>query len=394
MSELYGAPSGFIAASNEAHTDAMTRLGMANANAVEMSAKRDQQMFALLSAPGVNSSEPSTPEQLITKIESNAKTLLGAGFAVQGDKMANTASTMRWNLAKIAHDKRLDARSELVQQYQALDKIYGLLSTVDSQESLDKAVQMHDATAPEDDRIPDEFKTYDPVKFAQLRYGTEEGRKTLKIKLQENRQEDLDQIRQDRLALAQANLERLTAQSEANSLRAAARGKTGGPKAKEIGVPPPSLINAAQAMLEQEYGTSLSPDMKQGKELISRGAFAIASRAKALMNPEGGNQGLQPQEALNQAYEAERPNFQTTPGEEGPGVLGVYPFKKPGKTTYRVGGGATSASGGVKPGSPGSQTNPLPAPSDPKQAKEGVWYNSSKFGVGQVRGGRFISAED
>jgi hypothetical protein len=378
MSELYGSPSGEIAyyksKSEQDHSMALTDLANANTHQLETKARNDQlmmQIFAGMGGGGIGGTEQETktPEQIIQYLEQKGMQATRAGLVEQGTGMLKDASQMRQHLSSAKHADSITKYYGKKEQLEALETMHGLLTGVTSQETLDRTINDYEAQNP-GEKVPDQFRQYDPVKFQQLKVATEGGRKTLKAELDEENKKSMIEARTESARLRALAIAQQKARDKVDEAARIAREKRLGVQGAKMLQPTPTMLADAQAAVEEAH-PGMTPTVKIGNNMYHPSAVSIASRA-AQIGPE---RGLNPDEAVRQALleEEEKGHFTQ---EEDKGILGSGFFKGDPKWSYKK-----------KTEKPtGAATRPLPLPPAKKDLQEGKHYMTSK-GIAVVQDG-------
>ncbi|MGH7745860.1 MAG: hypothetical protein ACREQ5_13925, partial [Candidatus Dormibacteria bacterium] len=298
--EMFGAPNGISAYQDMVHTQALTRLGNAEAATQETRLQQEQaaqQIMQKFAAERQAQHGIQTGEQQVAGMRELSNRLMQAGLYSPAMAITKEVAGIDEKVQQTRTSLATQKYRELQSQEKAVTDLHNLVSGINSPEDFQQAKMVWMSDHP-NDPIPAEFKDYNPQLIHYLQQTTKTGLDRLK----ENRlQLDLD-FRRTQLEHKDANEKadrdqrRETARMnrEAADRRAKSIGKT-----PVVGMPSSTLISVAESLIAKDY-PNLPKDVIVGKDMAaSTAAFDIASDAKALL---ANNRGMSPSEAVTQAY--------------------------------------------------------------------------------------------
>lgn len=401
MSELFGAPSGIIAHTQELDTKAATqqrfaqiehmkaleqqenaRIALAQQRFAEeraAAAQAQAQEQAKLQALARGGEETivgpdGKPQPIADRLLEKSHQLLSAGYVKDSAELAAKASTIQLNDQRAISSAALAQTRLADQTAKAHEDLYNFLAASKDPVSFQKAKMLYMAQHPEEE-IPQELSVYNPQIIEVLRDTTKTGWELAKQEAEVAKQDATAEYRQKRLdQIDKAETGRNVRAKLLRTLRknlAANQAKSGG-KQPVIGTPNRDMIQAAHAMIEKDF-PEIAADMPLGStSIVSSAAYDLASEAKALMAK---NSGLSAAEAMGRVYARMQASgaFQTeTPPPKKIGNLEI-PFTggKP-STTYRREKGIAASGTGSQPASP------LPLPPKGTALRDGAFYSTPK----------------
>lgn len=407
MSELFGAPSGIIAHTQELDTKAATQQRFAQIEHMKALERQEdsrillaQQKFAeeRAAAARVLAQEQAKlqalagggeemtlgpdgePLPVADRLEAMSHRLLSAGYVKDAGDLAGKASTIRLNDQR-AMSSAVLARTRLADQAaKAHEDLYNFMAASTDPASFNQAKLLYMAQHPEEE-IPPELQQYNPQAIEVLRKTTKTGMEEAKRRAEAAKQEATEEYRKARLKqidkAEEGKMERAHLNRVLRQTLAASRTKVEG-KAPVVRAAGREMISAAQSMIRQDF-PGLAVDIPLGKDnIVSGAAYDLANEAAALM---ANNRGMSAPEALGKVYAKMQAEgaFQTetvtTPPKKIGGIEIPFTGGEERKVTKysRKGGAAASARG------TGSQpTSPLPLPPKGTALRDGAYYSTPK----------------
>lgn len=355
------------------HTQVLSRLGTAQAGAIEQKTLDEARMMQLMSGQGApapaGQEAPTTTESLLDRVEGISTKLMNAGYFKAGTDMATKASQMRAHDAQIRKNQTDERMKLLDHQEKATEQINSMVVGIDGPESFIAAKDAWKQSHPEDP-IPPQFDHYDPALIDALKHGTKQGLAQLKSQREELRQQDLETSREERLKETRFRdmiAERRAADQERRTERLL---KNGGTKVAAASAPPKSMVDQATMMIVKEF-----PDIKDPEA-----GFSVAADAKARMSA---NRGISAEEALQQAFTGAKTAGDFSTVTQPRFKIGGLELGSTSSTNY-TGGGKTAETALSMPAAEGEK------PPSASSFKAGRYYNTPR-GVAKWTGKNFVT---
>lgn len=407
MSELFGAPSGIIAHTQELDTKAATlqryaqiehtkaleqqenqRIAMAKekyaadrAAAVQKLQQEQAKLITLANAGSEAMMEGPDGEQIpiADRMDTMSHRLLSAGYVKDAADLATKASTVRASDAR-ALSSAAQAQVKLLDQtVKAHEDLYNFLAASNDPKSFDAAKMLYMSQHPEEE-IPPELAQYNPQVIDVLRKTTKTGMESTKAQAQALRDQATEDYRKKSLSQRERHANAVDARADADrTLRAtiaASRAKVVGKK-PVIGAPNRDMVQAAQAMVMKDY-PDMAPDLTLGTNILaSTAAYDLASEAKAAM---ANNPGLSASEAMGQVYATMQANGSFTTEVAPKKKIGEWevPYTGGEKSTKYQRKGKSGGAAAPASGSGAAPTSPLPLPPKGTALVDGAFYNTPK----------------
>ncbi len=273
---------------------AQTRQLDAAASKVEVELEQDKVFARIMQESAGQGPQAGQPTSVAAAMESAAQAALKAGLAGEATKLASNASLLRQRESAVNENKAQEQGAVLKLQAGKLEALSRILGGVKDQETWDEANAVYAKNFGQ--VSPYAGQPYDQSLVDRLQGAATTAAQRAKLKIQEADQNSKDKnrksatdFREFRKDLAERDLELKQARED----RMAKNAGTTGPKGAAVSSPTGSEQSEASRILKAEF-----PNWP--KEDLQSAAYAMASRARGLRRA---NKALEPQEALQQAFE-------------------------------------------------------------------------------------------
>ena len=278
---------------------AQTRQLDAAASKVEGEVQQEKIFARIMQEQAGQTQQPGQPTSIATAMESAAKAALNAGLAGEATKLASNASLLRQRESAVAENKAQEQASVMKLQMQKLDSLSRILGGVKDQATWDEANAVYAKSFGQ--VSPYAGQPYDQALVDRLQGATTTAAQRAALVIKEADQQSKDKLRQNTAEFRDFRKDlserELALRQEREDRIAKTTGKTG-PKGATVGSPTKDEQGEASRILKSEF-----PNWP--KEDLQSASYAMASRARGLRRA---NKALEPQEALQQAFEEAKSN--------------------------------------------------------------------------------------
>jgi hypothetical protein len=274
---------------------AQTRQLDAAASKVEGEVQQEKIFARIMQEQAGQAAAPGQqPTSMAAAMESAAQAALKAGLAGEATKLAGNASLLRQRDSAVAENKAQEQAAVMKLQMQKLSALSGILGGVKDQATWDEANAVYAKSFGQ--VSPYAGQPYDQALVDRLQGATTTAAQRAALVIKEADQQSKDKLRRSAAEFRDFRKdlsEKELALRQEREDRIAKNVGTTGPKGAAVGSPTGSEQSEASRILKAEF-----PNWP--KEDLQSAAYAMASRARGLRRA---NKALEPQEALQQAFE-------------------------------------------------------------------------------------------